>query len=219
MDKNKYNLKLTSIYLKLMELYFVLPFKYGFDKERNMKINKELLSLYKEYVELLMQVQETIPLLENDAKLRNGSCYLYALGLSIPSIFKGVYETLISWQCGADPGEISGYTAFIDSWTEQEFLERIYADFDSLKIDVYPSTINAPIKHDGYKIACFLDKDGEDYHFARQNVNGLWSQKLGFADKIYLSDNPMAFLDDIHNYKYELIRTLEIVKPDKRNRG
>lgn len=216
--EREYYLKLASIYHKLMQMYFILPFKYGFNKEKHQKINRDILNLYKEYLQLVVKFQEPIPLLENDYKLKNISCYLYALGLSIPSIFKNVYETLIPWQFGADPGEISGYDFFLNGWTEAEFLDRLYADLDTLKIKAYPSTINAEVKHNGYKIACFLGKYNKDFHFARQNINGLWSQKIGFNDRLYLSDNPMSFLDKISHYNFELVKTIEIVKPNERKR-
>ena len=210
---NREYLKLVNIYYKLLELYFILPFKYGFDKEKDKKINIEILNLYKEYLQILVNIQDPIPLLKNDNKLKNGSCYLYALGLSIPTIFKNVYEVLTDWQFGTDPGEISGYNPLENEWNEKEFLERIYADLDALKIKAYPSSLNASIKHNGYKIACFLDKDGKDFHFARQNLNGLWSQKRGFNKKVYKDINPEAFLYLSKDYNYELIETLEIVKP------
>ena len=216
--EREYYLKIINIYRKLIKMYFILPFKYD-NNEKRKNINRDLLNLYKKYLQILIKYQDTIPCLENDYKLKNVSCYLYALGLNIPTIFKNVYESLLPWQCGADPGEISGYDAFKNCWTEKEFLERIYADLDTLNIKIYPSTINSMPKHNGYKIACFLDKDGKDFHFARQNTNGLWSQKLGFNDQIYLSDNPMAFFDEIPHYNYELIRTLEIVKLAERKRG
>ena len=217
--EKEYYLKLINIYRKLIQMYFILPFKYGFSNNKGKNINRDILNLYKNYLQLLIKYQESIPCLENDYKLKNVSCYLYALGLNIPTIFKNVYESLLSWQFGADPGEISGYDAFINCWTETELINRLYADLDTLKIKAYPSTVNASNKHNGYKIACFLDKDGKDFHFVRQNPNGIWSQKIGFDKNIYLSDNPMAFLDEIPHYNYELIRTLEIVKPNERKRG
>ena len=211
--EREYYLKLTSIYQKLMQMYFILPFKYGFSNNKEKNINRDVLNLYKKYLQLLIKYQEAIPCLENDYKLKNVSCYLYALGLSIPSIFKNVYESLLPWQFGADPGEISGYNAFVEGWTKEELMERLYADLDTLKIKVYPSTITSSINHDGYKIACFLDKDGKDFHFARQNSNGIWSQKMGFNKKIYIDNDPTAFLHLSKDYKYELIKTLELVKP------
>ncbi len=215
----EYYLKLANIYRKLIQAFFSMPFKYGFSNNKEENFNRDILNLYEKYLQLLIKHQEEIPSLENDNKLKNVSCYLYALGLSIPTIFKNIYEALLPWQCGADPGEISGFAPFIDNWSEDELLERLFADLDTLKIKAYPSTINAPIKHDGYKIACFLDKDGKDFHFARQNQNDIWSQKMGFDKKIYLSDNPMAFLDRIPDYDYKLVRTLEIVKSRERKRG
>lgn len=217
--ERKYYLEIANIYGKLMQMLFIMPFKYGFSQNKEKIINREILNLYKKYLQLLLKYQEAIPCLENDIKLKNVSCYLYALGLNIPTIFKNTYESLLPWQFGADPGEISGYDAFIDGWTDTELLDRLYADLDTLEIKAYRSTVNAPNKHNGYKIACFLDKDGKDFHFARQNQDGIWSQKIGFDNRIYLSDNPKAFLDKIHKYKYELIRTLEIVKPNERTRG
>ena len=107
--EREYYLKLTNIYLKLMQMFFVMPFKYGFSSDKEKNINREILSLYKKYLQLLIKYQEAIPCLENDNKLKNVSCYLYALGLNIPTIFKNVYESLLPWQFGADPGEISGY--------------------------------------------------------------------------------------------------------------
>ena len=122
-----------------MQMLFIMPFKYGFSQNKEKIINREILNLYKKYLQLLLKYQEAIPCLENDIKLKNVSCYLYALGLNIPTIFKNTYESLLPWQFGADPGEISGYDAFIDGWTDTELLDRLYADLDTLEIKAYRS--------------------------------------------------------------------------------
>ena len=101
--------------------------------------------------------------------------------------------------------------------TAEKILNLLAKDLKYLKIKAYPSTINSPCIHGGYKIAIFLEyARNYDYHFVRQNLDGSWSAKLGTEDLVVQSDNPFAYLND-NIYKvptyYKHIKTLELVKP------
>ena len=76
--EREYYLEIANIYGKLMQMFFIMPFKYGFSKDKEKNINRDILNLYKKYLQLLINYQESIPCLENDNKLKNISCYLYA---------------------------------------------------------------------------------------------------------------------------------------------
>ena len=95
-----------------------------------------------------------------------------------------------------------------------ELLDKFYADMDFLKIKVFNSRINAEPCHGGYKIFIFSDtiiKSTGDFHFVRRNADGTLSHRNGYGGNI----KKIKSLRDVDK-KYELVRTLEIVKPNFR---
>lgn len=95
-----------------------------------------------------------------------------------------------------------------------ELLENFYLDCEALQIEAYEMNINDKPKHGGYKIFMYLEaRQIPDFHFIRENQAGILSHKDGYNGSIQAVEHVTTNID-----AYELIRTLEIVKPVIRER-
>ena len=56
---------------------------------------------------------------------------------------------------------------------------NIGSDFDDLFDESSATTVENPVTENEYKIALYLD-EGYDFHFARQDSSGIWSEKNGW---------------------------------------
>lgn len=188
------------------------------------KLHKEVLKLYFEYLKLLVQIQPVIPKREDRKNLINGNCYLYALDLPIPNIFKQKYEKFHDNIFGFNVGEIGNYQFDGQDQNykypnEKVLLDALGADLEFLKIKSYESDIKAHPSHGGFKVAIFLDAYNypNDYHFARQDRFGIWTQKDGwYCEKI---TSTRDIIRNVGNFNIEedtdylYVKTLELVKP------
>ena len=111
-------------------------------------------------------------------------------------------------QLGLNIGYLSKNLVF--KGTPEKYLYGLAKDFEELNIDSYETSVDLPNCHNGYKIAFYLSFN--DFHFLRQNSDGSWSHKVGYLNRIDKLDT----LPKTVNGNYELIRTLEIVKPKVR---
>lgn len=96
------------------------------------------------------------------------NCYSYALDDKIE----------IGWRTDKlQPGEISDVK--YDKKTCESIIKHVKEDYT--RRDIYEIGLNDPIECNRYKIALVLsnNSDGFDYHFYRQDLNGLWSHKTG----------------------------------------
>ena len=160
--------------------------------------------LYKEYIKLLLLVSSNNPSFNDDAKRYvNGNCYSYALDIFNP---EGISNVIM--QLGLNIGYLSKNLVF--KGTPEKYLYGLAKDFEELNIDSYETSVDLPNCHNGYKIAFYLSFN--DFHFLRQNSDGSWSHKVGYLNRIDKLDT----LPKTVNGNYELIRTLEIVKPKVR---
>lgn len=183
-------------------------------------IKKEIYDLYVNYLKLYNLYSGNKLSSKKDWFYTN-VCFHYALNLPTPDLFLEVYDRIFLDDFNIEVGNISELPYIYDyEYTLDIFLRYFEADLKVLGIEKYPSTINSPLKHNGFKVAIFYDDTNKDYHFIRQNSDGLWSQKFGLDTTICISDNPLNFLNNspIKNSKkthYEYIKTLELVKPCK----
>ena len=182
--------------------------------------NQEIRRLYREYLKLYVKICRMIPEYEEGRYKGNINCYFYALDLSLPYVFSESFERITNLPFCTNLGEISALKYFRKNFivpTASNLLDYVYTDLDTLKIKAYDSAINLPIRHNGYKIAIFMENNKrKDYHFARQNSDGSWSSKIGYEEVIVKSDNPLDYLNDnLYGIKtdYEYVKTLELVKP------
>ena len=77
------------------------------------------------------------------------------------------------------PGEIS--SNIVTEYTCDKILNKLRKDYPDIRISNKEEEF---IDCSRYKIALFIDKssDNKDYHFYRQDSNGLWSHKPGILD-------------------------------------
>jgi len=177
---------------------------------------QDIYYLYREYLQVVVQIRRQIPKYDNGIWRYNNNCYFYALDLPTPTAFIETARRLYL-NFSTKVGDISGIRTIQEEMNIDKFNKYLAIDLEYLGIETYKSAINLSPKHNGYKIAIFLDEEYFDYHFVRQNEDGIWSQKMGYGDTIVLSYNPLDFINAnclYHNYKY--VNTIEVVKPTLR---
>ena len=102
------------------------------------KIRSRIIELYKEYMTLVLGIQSHLPNHNDNYSLRNSNCFLYALGVGVPMPFKRTYEKIIHTKFAFDVGELSGMPPiFRTSFSKRQFLERLYADLEALKLEYH----------------------------------------------------------------------------------
>ena len=196
------------------------------EKIKKLSLNRDYRSelkikmLYNEYLRLLVLIQREIPQFDDGLFSPGTTCYLYALDLDMPESISYILDEDGYSKYHIELGNIGGYIYPFNRQNipkEEDILNYLAKDLKFLRIKAYPSHINLPCQHGGYKIAIFLeDARHYDYHFVRQNEDGSWSSKLGCENLVVQSDNPLAYLNE-NIYKiptyYKYVKTLEIVKP------
>ena len=146
-----------------------------------------------------------------------GNCYTYALGLpsmkSFIRLFVGIdYENVFPFNVGF----MNHSPYFLYGRDENTLLHYFLEDCHALNIKAYETDEHGPNVYGGYKIALYVSYchgDIQDFHFIRQNKDGVWSHKKGYFNKPQL-----AFLAPILENRYEHFKTFEIVKPIIRER-
>ncbi len=218
MDTKNMENQIKEIYRELNSLYLEYQDK-DYLSLGMFKINtleRNILVLYREYLSLVLKLQSLNPDKVNNNSLRNSNCYLYALALPVPMIFKRTYNKLIHNDFGFDVGVYSNYKPlFRETYcTKSNLVERLESDLSYFKIDFFKSSIDSKLEHNGYKISLYINRDFKDYHFLRQNPNGIWMDKNGYKGiiKEVTSDHLEEGMDNEGRF-YEYVETLEIVKP------
>lgn len=177
------------------------------------EIKKKILNSYKRYLKICVCLDKKVPDYNNGIWPYQNNCYCYSLDFRKPKIFQDIYTEIFYKFFSINLGEISEVN-LPRMFTEKDFFNSLYADLDFLKIKHYESSFDKDTIHGGYKIAIYMrdtkDYYKPDYHFVRQNSNGLWSEKYGSNEKIYVINN-LDHLSNHPNYRY--IKTLELVKP------
>ena len=209
MNKKDINIQIADVFMELSELL-------AREDLTKSIANKEIRRLYREYLKLYVRINRMIPDY-NEGRFKGR---INALDLSLPNIFSESFTRITNFPLCTNIGEISGLKFFnyrFNEPTPADLLDYVYTDLDTLKIKVYNSAINLPIRHNGYKIVIFMENNKRrDYHFVRQNSDGSWSSKIGYEELIVKSDNPFDYLNDnLFDIKtnYEYVKTLELVKP------
>lgn len=203
-DKEELRSKLIDLYKKLL----LKP-----------KSKENIMNLYVEYLELINMYDYALPTFKYfQSGTMAGNCYTYALDLKCPIIFQELYWlfSLFKEELNLNVGFISAVNnrCTVSVTSEKELLENLYADLEFLKIRVFESGINKGPTHGGYKIYVYKDTlihSNGDFHFVRRNYDGTLSHKNGYNGNI----KRIKCLRDVDK-KYELVRTLEIVKPNFR---
>lgn len=172
----------------------------------------EIYELYIRYLKLYMLLPIKSPEFDKNNPLYfNGNCYCYALMLPIPEEF---YNAYMNAYADIDfPLSLRHDVGFISkkefSLKPSKLLDNLKRDLDYLDIDYYETDIGSMNNHGGYKISLYCNPF-EDFHFIREDSDGKWSHKLGYAGSIERI-NPSERI-----YNYNLVTTYEIVKPGVR---
>lgn len=194
-----------QLQLGILKIYKELLISFVSGKLKPSYIEK----LYIEYLKLYLEYNDVIPTSKyNEKKFSNSNCYGFALDIPTPNIFKKLYERIEIDDFLINPG-FASFKRF--AFTKSSTLENIFADFDSLGIKYFESSIQTPNTHNGYKIAILFRGDGYQVHFIRQNLNGTWSEKVGYSNLIRNFNN----INESYYIKlgYNLDMVYEIVKP------
>ena len=186
-------------------------------------VKDEIRSLYTKYLKLYITYGNGVPSMNKEWNYDN-NCYHYAFDLPTPDLFIEAYYRILDEDFSIEVGAISNLPYIDDDeYSLEILLKYLYSDLKELDINIYPSTINSPLEHDGFKVAIFYDDINKDYHFVRQNAEGIWSQKYGLNRTICFSESPLNFLNNPpfkeygNHYYYEYVGTIEVVKPALKN--
>ena len=201
-------------------------------KREIIKISRETISfenilkiqeLYREYLKLEVQIERNLPKSNNGYFSCHTNCYAYALDLPLPFFLEDICNNKFQFKnflVIQNVGFISKTREKIKYgiMNEKEFLECVFQDLNYLNIKYYDSSLEEKLHHGGYKIGLFYDEkmcNGQpNYHFVRQDKEGIWSCKMGYTNGLHFSRD----IDDFKRYyqnrvNLKLIKTLEIVKP------
>ena len=122
------------------------------------------------------------------------NCFAYAMNINDP---KQVQACKISPDCNVpfhQPGSASGHPGFRSRRmkTCPDMIARLLGDNPSMKMTTFTAKCPAHTS----KIALVVDPD-EDYHFFRQDTNGLWSHKPGGTEVTNLDANGKLIYDPL----------------------
>ena len=215
MNKEKAKKELTNIKKDLHKIIKKYPENKWITEEEEIKIKNYIQNIYNRYLKLSACLDKKVPDFNKGIWPYSNNCYNYAMNFRKPQIFQDVYNKLFYELFFNQLGAV-GNNKISKNITKEGIFSSLYADLDALKIKSYKSSIEKKTQHGGYKICIYyLDKENAilrpDYHFIRQNSNGIWSEKNGMNEEIL----EVKRLDKLETRpKYELIETLEIVKPN-----
>ena len=182
------------------------------------KSAEELMELYVEYLKLQVQISTNKPAFQICPEgFRYGNCYTYALDLKCPDVF-WIKSKEFDWygSMGFDPGIVTNKKRVcIRNLSEKMLFDSFYQDCEGLNLEVFDRDLLCPApKCNGFIIYMYKSiyiKDDYDFHFVRVNADGTLSHRNGYGGSI----KKIKSLRDVDK-KYELVRTLEIVKPNFR---
>jgi len=117
------------------------------------------------------------------------NCYAYAMRICMDLSGYNIWPGFISMGQENDLED-----------TKESVLEHFMEDCKCLGLKVSSTTISAKIQKNEYKIAVYVD-EGEDFHFARQDSNGKWSEKNGWGKVIEILDEKDVPKDE-NGYKF-----------------
>lgn len=146
-----------------------------------------------------------------------GNCYTYAFGLpSIKSFIHQFTEIEIEDVFPFNVGFMNHTPYYLYGRDESTLFHYFLEDCHALNIKVYETDVQSPNVYGGYKIALYVSYCHgiiQDFHFLRQNKDGVWSHKKG-----YFNEPQLTFFAPFLENQYEHFKTFEIVKPVIRER-
>ncbi len=130
-------------------------------------------------------------------KNKSFNCYLYVLQACMDfSVYEEYLHMIVPGFLSRNKIENKTYKD-----TENCVIERFEDDLKALGFQAVPTTLEERISKKEYKIAVYV-KENFDYHFARQDSNGKWSEKDGWDNGIKIIRNFNNITKTINGYKY-----------------
>ncbi len=117
---------------------------------------------------------------QKEAVIKNTNCYRYAFNIPWEDDDQRIMSFL-GWSFGKLYEHVSGQQGF----------SRFEIDLKRMGFSYNETEDEKSVPEKGYKIALYIYEG--DFHFARQNVDGRWSEKNGFGAPVQL------LLDDAGN--------------------
>lgn len=140
----------------------------------------------KEYEKFIRQIKKNVkkqPLPPDynpeDWADKSFNCYLYVLRACLDV---RIYDNYIV------PGFLSRGQVNDYRNLKSCLLEYFMEDLEELGLNAVKTTVESKVVPESYKIAVYV-KEKRDFHFARQDSNGKWSQKPGWIKNIELLDS------------------------------
>ena len=107
------------------------------------------------------------------------NCYAHALNCDYEDRDFSVYSP------GAIYATSNGSDIFFDDdeyfFDYDLFIKLVKRDCSVLSISSSTCSFDSKLRDESYKIALTYSKKDNDFHFLRQNYNGIWSHKPGFG--------------------------------------
>ena len=106
------------------------------------------------------------------------NCYLYALRAR---------TNVKNMEWYVVPGFISnGRVNYL--MTTENLVKHFMEDLSELGLKAVKTSARSRPRPNSYKIAIYVNEVKKDFHFARQDSNGQWSEKMGWKNGIHLLD-------------------------------
>lgn len=155
--------------------------------------------VHEEIIKCIKEVVDSQPIPPhynpNEWKGKNFNCYAYAMRICIDFCEDELKKMVI-------PGFLSKTNY---QCTKRSIIKCFKNDCKVLGLKVNSSSISKPIKQNEYKIAVYI-KEGAfykrgDFHFARQDSNGKWTEKDGWWDDEISFLKEQDVTKEINRYK------------------
>lgn len=128
------------------------------------------------------------------------NCYTYAMGWYYNKNTEEIFP-----KHGVSPGELKGKE--IDFTKSEEEIGQQIIQYTQEDLQDYGRTImelssDNKLRNNCYRVALFLSKELEDYHWYRQTENGIWSHKPGITKAVCIDNNLEVVIEpkDCDNY-------------------
>ncbi len=129
------------------------------------------------------------------------NCYAYALGLRIIDDYPFLADNGLSIY---NPGTISSLKR--TEYDETNLIDALLADCDLLGIECRETNVDSKIDKGMAKIAVYIESDDtyqdRDFHFARLNKNGIWSNMEGSGGPVFCLGRGRENVCNIYGYDF-----------------
>ncbi len=165
-------------------------------------IEMEFIEFLNQKIEEIKQVisNQPIPPSYNPSEWigKRFNCYAYALRACVD---------LDCLECSIKPGFISRCEHNDLKDTKEQVVQYFMEDCEALGLKVLPTDLEEQIGANEYKISIYYEKRKRFFHFARQDSNGKWSEKIGWFGEIKTIEKV-----DKKEDGYELIGVFKVSK-------